>query len=422
VKKTLLFVTYGGGHAHMIYPVIHALRASAASVNYMLDIRVLGLTSAKSILNANGLDCFGFADYLDKKKDRDAIVWGTALAADHHSPTIGVTLAESVAYLGLNYKDLVIRLGEYEAERVFKEKARQAFYPLTIMDKIFDDIKPDFVITTNSPRSEAAAIETANKRGIDNLIICDLFTGMGDYKLKGRNITFLNEFAQKMFAADGLIDDKISTFYCTGNPAFDKILSLPKEKNPEWIKQHFPQAGNKALVLHADMPGYWDYANKRSHIKSETENLAELDACYQATMDNNAFYLIRPHPSQNRVFYSKWLENRSHASLAAECNLHKLLANIDLLIARTTTVALEAIIMHKKFLQLDAAFHKDLPLASMLTAWGVNGYSELRSAITNALTNEKEFQTIKQTIKQWLPAEPASAKIAAIILKKVGLQ
>ena len=27
--KRLLFVTYGGGHAHMIYPVVHALRATS---------------------------------------------------------------------------------------------------------------------------------------------------------------------------------------------------------------------------------------------------------------------------------------------------------------------------------------------------------------------------------------------------------
>lgn len=419
VKKTLLFVTYGGGHAHMVYPVVQALKKSAEYKSGALDIRVLGLPAARETLRRNGVECFGFADYLDKDKDADAIAWGKNLAKTHHSPTIGVTLEDSIAYLGLNYKDLVVRLGEQQAAALFKEKARHAFYPLTIMERIFDDIKPDFVITSNSPRSEAAAIETANRHGIGTLIMTDLFTGLGGYLLKANHITFLNEFAKNMFAADGLIDENISQFYYTGNPAFDKLLQLPREKDPAWRQHHFPQAEDKKLILHADMPAWWDYREKRSHYRKDAEILKELDACYAAVMENDAAYLIRPHPAQDRTLYSKWLKGKPQAYFAADCDLHETLRNIDLLLARTTTVGLEAAYLRQRILQLDADFHKDLPLAAMGIAWGINGYDVLPGAIKNALIDDKKFEDIKNQVKHMLPDKPAAETIANIILEKL---
>ncbi len=421
MKKNLLFVTYGGGHAHMVYPVVHALRRTESYASGKLGIHVLGLPAAKHTLQANGVECFGFADYLDPKKDADAIEWGKELAKTHHSPTIGVDLEDSIAYLGLCYKDLVTRLGEQEAARLFKSKVRHAFYPLTIMERIFDDIKPDMVITSNSPRSEAAAIETANKRGIENLIMTDLFTGLGDYPLKAKSITFINTFAKNKFVQDGLVDESISQCYYTGNPAFDKILEIPKTKDAAWMQAHFPNAAGRQTVLHADMPAYWHSGKKCSHNKTEAEIIEELDACYKASLQAGAYYLIRPHPSQDRAFYARWLENKKDASLAAECNLHELLRNIDVLIARTTTVGLEAAIMHKRIVQLDANFHADLPLASMGIAWGVNSYKELPETLKNALSDDKKLEKIINQIKQVLPDTPAAMSIAQLILQKLDL-
>lgn len=419
VKKRLLFVTYGGGHAHMVYPVVHALRKSREFALGDIEMRILGLPAAKETLKQHNVDCMGFRHYLDEEKDADAIRWGKALAQHHHSSTIGVDLEDSIAYLGLSYKDLVVRLGEAEAARQFEEKSRHAFYPLTVMERIFDDIRPDFVITSNSPRSEAAAIEIANRRGIGSLIMTDLFTGLGGYRLQARNITFLNEFAIQKFIEDGLVDEKISTFYCTGNPAFDKILELPTGRDPGWMHRHFPQAEGKPVLLHADMPAYWDTVKHCTHIRSEAEIMEELDACYNAAAHNGAVYLVRPHPSQDRSLYVGWLEGKKNAWLAADCDLHSLLRNIDLLLARTTTVGLEAAYMRKKVLQLDCDFHTDMPLAKMGIAWGVNSNDELSGMVKNALMDDKKLDVIGNKVKQLLPGEPAAAKIANIVLEKI---
>ena len=136
---------------------------------------------------------------------------------------------------------------------------------------------------------------------------------------------------------------------------------------------------------------------------------------------NRAFYLVRPHPSQERLFYEKWLTGKADAALAADCDLHELLASIDLLIARTTTVGLEAALMRRRILQLDCDLHTDLPLASMGIAWGVNGYPELTSEMHVALTDEKKFSEIRTRMDLALPAGTAAFKIADIVLGKLGL-
>ena len=139
---------------------------------------------------------------------------------------------DSVAYLGLNYKDLVLQHGEAKAAELFALRGRQCFLPLHAMARIFDRLRPDFVVTSNSPRAEAAALAVANERGIPSLAMTDLFTGLGGYVLQAGSITFLNQIAQEMFLADGLVDPGISEFHVTGNPAFDKILALPYDKTP----------------------------------------------------------------------------------------------------------------------------------------------------------------------------------------------
>lgn len=419
--KRLLFVTYGGGHAHMVYPVVHALRTSQAVRAGQLSVQVLALPAATYTLNHNGVECLGFRDFLDAELDAEALDWGRELARQHHSPTIGVNYDDSVAYLGLNYRDLVLRHGRAGAAERFAEKGRQAFLPLFTMARIFDRLQPDFVVTSNSPRSEAAAIAVANGRGIGTLAMTDLFTGLGGYVLKARDITFLNQTAQQMFEADGLVDPSVSTFHCTGNPAFDKLLSLPREKSSAWMSAHFPQVRDKAVVLHADMPAYWDAALKRSHFKTEAETLAELEACHAATIANGAAYLVRPHPSQDRAFYERWLAGRPDAYLAADCNLHALLAQADLLLARTTTVGLEAALLHKRILQLDAAQHTDLPLAAMGVAWGSQGADALTGEIAQALADHDGFARILERIQTRLPSEPAAFKIADLILSKLHL-
>lgn len=421
MSKQVLFVTYGGGHAPMAYPVVHALRRSEAFARQELQVQVLGLPAAAHTLRSNGVECLGFRDFLDPLEDADAIEWGRELATRHHSPTIGVAYEDSVAYLGLCYKDLVLRHGEAEAAALMAQKGRQAFFPLTVMERVFDRLRPDFVVTSNSPRSEAAAIELATRRGIDSLSMTDLMSSMGGLFLKAGTVTFLSSVARDMYKADGLVDESASQLVCTGNPAFDKILCLQWEKDPAWMAENFPHVGDRKVVLHADMPAYWDCDGQFTHFRTEDEIWAELDACYQAVRASGAAYLVRPHPSQVVAFYERWISGKPGAYLAAACNLHRVLANADLVIARTTTVSLEAVLMRRRVLQLEWERHRDLPLAAMGVAWGSRGFETLAGDVKNALENDAGFKEIQRQIDDKLPAEPAAPKIAAIILGRLRL-
>lgn len=416
MKKHLLFVTYGGGHVHMVYPVVHALRQKEGYKRGQLAIHILALTGARPILQANDVECVGFHDYLDHAKDADAIRWGTQLAKDNHSSTIGITVDESIAYMGLCYKDLVLRHGEQEAARLYGEHGRNAFLPLTVLERVFDDIQPNFVIATNSPRSEAAAIDVANQRGIDNMVMTDLFTSIGGYYIRARHVTFLNHLAQTMFTTDGYVDPDISTFYITGNPAMDMMCASPKTKTPGWMATHFPESAGKTVVLHIDMHAYWDPERQCGYYKTDADTAQELDVVYQAARKNNAFYIVRPHPSQDRTVHLAWLTGKPDAQLGADCDLVELLRNADLVVVRTSTVGLQAAYMRKRVLQLSADFHTDMPLATMGVAWGANSYDEVEPVMRRALTDDEEASGIRRITDDEFPLVPAADRIADIIL------
>lgn len=403
----------------MVVPVVRQLRADARALGLDLHIDVLGLPAATYTLRSADVPYLGFADFLDPLKDGDAIAWGEELAATHHSPTVGVSLEDSIAYLGLNFKDLVLRHGLAQANALLESRGRHAFFPLTVMERVFRRVRPDMVVTSNSPRSEAAAIATANAQGIDNLIMTDLFTGLGGYVMRGRAVSFLNEVARDMFLADGLVDPSRSELHCTGNPAFDRLLAKPLARQPEWLARQFPGLANPYAVLHADMPAWWDAAAKRSYTKSRDETIAELDACWRAARAQGAAYLIRPHPSQERALYEAWVADREDAWLAADCDLHDLLVHADLVLARSTTVALEACLLQRPVLQLEHRRHPDLPLAAMGAAWGSEGFPTLPVELGRALQDRDGAAALATRARKMLPFEPAAPKLAALILQRL---
>jgi hypothetical protein len=186
------------------------------------------------------------------------------------------------------------------------------------------------------------------------------------------------------------------------------------------MARHFPGAAGRPVVLHADMPAYWHAGEGRSHRRTEAEIVEEMEACCDAARSNGAAYLVRPHPSQDRRFYEDRLKGRADAFLAADADLHDLLRNVDLVIVRTTTVGLEAAYLRKRILQLDAGFHRDVPLARMGVAWGVESFGELEAGVRRALGSAEEFQEKLERIERLLPGEAAAPKIAGILLDRLG--
>jgi hypothetical protein len=241
-QKRVLFVTYGGGHVNALLPVIRALRARRPDV----EVTVLGLTTAAAVLHEAGIPCLGFKDVMSAA-DVQALEHGQRLASS--VPGGQVSVEESVAYLGLSYADLVTQHGEAGARSVFEQKGRLAFIPLTALERVFDRVRPDLVVATNSPRAERAAILVARRRGVPAICVGDLWLGFElewiaapDY---ADRVLVLNEFVRQKVIAAGRDPAAVVV---TGNPAFDRLAEPQWHERGAQIRAEIG-SGNRQVVL-----------------------------------------------------------------------------------------------------------------------------------------------------------------------------
>lgn len=412
MKKQVLFVTYGGGHAQMVTPVVAAL-------DNRVDVTVLGLPAALAHLNAAGIQPITFADLVDPSLDREALIWGEDLARLHHSDHSGIARQQSVAYLGLSFADLVARHGPTTAQALLKIQGRNAFFPRSILERTLDRVKPDMVVATSSPRAEGAALEVARSRGLPSLAMIDLFSGVEGYVLPATEATFLTQLAADLCEAQGFYSRQKTKAYILGNPAFDRLLTRQAQPDPEWISTRFPLAQGRPLVLHADMPAWLDSRTGKTHTKTEAEVWAEMAAVHSACHASGAAYAIRPHPSQARSLFSKFVAEHPGTSLALGPDLHDLIERVDLVIARSTTVALEAVYLGQRVLQLEPQRHGDMPLVQMGVAAGCDDLETLASALRSCLEDDKAHNARMRKLQDVLPQRPAAEAIADLILTRL---
>ena len=221
--KPVVMVTYGGGHVAMLAPVALALRERGTPVLF------LALTTAGSYLDRLGIPYISYRN-LPGAQDDDVQAWGQELARD--LPIGGVVpLEESIAYLGLNYQDMVARLGVEDAKKDYELNGRQTFLPIALFRRWLSIVQPKMVIATNSPRSERAVLEAASELGIPALCVVDLF---GDHALQwikrpgfATRICVLNEEVRDIFVRAGC---RPETLAVTGNPAFERLQEPDVQK------------------------------------------------------------------------------------------------------------------------------------------------------------------------------------------------
>jgi hypothetical protein len=409
--KTILFVTYGGGHARMITPVMHELEGDG-------DIRMeaLALTTGAPHFKSERLPFKGFKDFITPD-DKEAINWGKKLAEEHHNPDSGLEEDESIAYLGLSYWDLVVRIGEEEAARLWDTKGRQAFLPLTVMERVIGQLKPDMVVTTNSPRSERAALEVAQALGIVTVCMVDLF-GYVDFHVLGADyFTVLNERVIDNLLASGVEADR-ERFFVTGNPAFDPICNHRGPVDTEWRQTHFPNLPpHVPCVLWIDTPGYIHPKPPHLWIRSEKEILFDLENVARATAENRCALLVRPHPSQGLSFHKAWVEQApTHVYFAGSVPLYPLLNAVDVVVAYASTVTVQALSMQRRVIQLKYKSGDDgMPLADWGMAWQAEGPDELPQRLYEALNDEREWRRKQARIIDIAPLEAAAPQVACHI-------
>lgn len=368
------------------------------------NVTVLGLTTASETLSAAGIPHVGFRDLLDARDVRAREI-GEQLATTEHREGIGISRDESVAYLGLSYADLEVRVGRTEADRQYREQGRRAFLPLGPLDRLIEQTKPDVVIATSAPRAEEAAIRVARKRGVPAVCVNDLFSldrscsylwdsGYADV------VTVVSAFARDTLVRLGRPSEEIRV---TGNPAFDALAdpALP-ERGRRWREAR--NVGKRQVVLWASQPEPPD-----PQLPARVR-MAILDAA----RDRNWFVVHRYHPSEPPP-----------ASIPGDLgycgrsdDLGTVLHAADVVVVLTTTLGLEAALADRPLVKVRlSVFDYTMPYEQMGIAVSADGLTEIAGAIGLAL-EDRATRISLATARAALPSVGMASKAVADVIEE----
>lgn len=370
-KRTVLFVTYGGGHAKIIRALVKHLLAHEPDFQPV----ILALTTAHAILADVDVPKFRFLDLITDQ-DAGALEIGRKMLGDL-PPNPTVPNEESIAYLGLSFSDLVSRHGKDTAEQLFNENGRQALLPLGPVRRFFDRVQPDLVVATNSPRAEQAAILVARERGIPAVCIIDLFGGNDIPRAREDSyadaLCVLSASVEQTFAQAGRSPDQI---HVTGNPAFDDYGNPEIERQAAELREA-KGWGSSSVVL-------WASQIEPSDMDLSRRVAERLGAHFSGS---GTRVIWRPHPSE----YVTPQQVPPGVELSPQTDpLVPLLRAVDVCAVISSTVGLEACLLGTPLVALDIPITMETaPYAESGMALGAYSEAELPGVIERSLNGER---------------------------------
>ncbi|WP_157794325.1 hypothetical protein [Endozoicomonas ascidiicola] len=390
-----------------------------------VDITCIALTSGKKSMLARGVQSYGFSDF-SHLFPKDALEFGQMLVEENFNPSSGITREESIAYLGLSYWDLVQKYGFEEAKTRYSQLRRHSFMPTLVMEKIFDIVSPHVVITTNSPRSELAAIRVANQRGIPSISLVDLFGWKHFCPMEAQHIVVQAEQTILNMISRGESFEH-QKYHVLGNPSFDKAIKHNATCRSAWLAKNFPSISlSRPIITWMDTPAYWE-PNGWLHKRTSEDISLQLDKVYAAASQNGLQLFIRPHPSQQVSFYEMWIKEKgmpTDIALAYDCDLYDLITSSDFCFGLTSTTLLEALYLDCKVALLcrNNQDERALPLVSLGLAWQVNDSHDLSTDLRAMVLEKDRWLNFSLNRLNQLSTELASPKIAALIYSEAEKQ
>lgn len=366
--KKVLFVAYGGGHVAALAPIAKKMLAMKFDVNF------LALTTAMEFLEVRGIPYIKYSD-LPGAMDDDVVSYGKYLMSQGAS-NIKISTKETIAYLGLNFREMVRLHGEELAHIKYKEYGRQSFLPINLFVEWFRISRPDVVVATNSPRSEQAAILAAGILGIPSLCVLDLF-GMQEVEWLGQpnyadRVCVLNQQVKDMLVDHGRSPQEIAV---TGNPAFESInspklkdLAIQKRLSMGWGATDFVIlfASQVEPVAHPFSSMVGDPLLPRK-IENKLRDFVSVD--------DHAHLVVRFHPSEDVVFKEGQARVTSSNQLD---NLEILLHAVDIVVVVTSTVGVQAYLAGKEVVAIQSSVLASYtPFKKMGMAKGVDDLDQL---------------------------------------------
>ncbi|MDP2264418.1 MAG: UDP-N-acetylglucosamine 2-epimerase [Hydrogenophaga sp.] len=343
----VLFVSYGGGHIGMVLPVMRELEALLPGVQCQLLALTTGHLKAKAVRP----DTLGYKDFLHLV-DADAVrAWGERLSEGNTSPD--VPLDETIAYLGINYLDMIAQHGEAGASDLYRAQGRYGFRPLHFMRRVMDALRPDAVVATNSPRSERAALDVAGERGLPSIGMVDLFGLDSDtyvlHKPQPAWTCVISEGVRQRLIAHGFPAERVVV---TGNPAFDGLFSADNQARAQRFLRERGWEGLKPVLF----AGHWEpQAHPATPVPVGQALPREIEAVLRncvRTRDELAL-IVRYHPSDWTGYPRLPDEPRIHFSEPPREPIHPLILASQVVVVQTSTVGLESAVGGKPVISVE---------------------------------------------------------------------
>ncbi|MBP6379206.1 MAG: hypothetical protein KA312_02185 [Sphingorhabdus sp.] len=325
-------------------------------------------------------------------------------------PNGPVSIDETLAYHGANFADLVETSDEASAWQRWKDDSRQAFLPVNFMQRVLAEFSPDVVITTNSPRTERAAIMAAGELGIPALCMVDMFA-LQEVKWIGKpgfadRVTVLNDAVRQMFIDHGRRPEDVVV---TGNPAFDVINAHSTISAGAALRNARKWDDGRLNILWASTvePQRHPFTGE----VGDPELPRRVEACLReiVSRNENLRLIVRYHPSENITF-----EPAPNVELSpVDEPLHAVLHAIDAVVVTASTVGLEAWLAKRPVLSVDGSiFTADAPFAKMGIAQGVSTLEKLAELLQDMAGKQIAFPLSGQLSP---PSLSATAKEAVVM-------
>ncbi len=405
----VLFVTYGGGHISMILPVMRQLRLMSPGIECVL----LALTTGHARAVKAGEVPLGFRDFLHLSDTGAAIAWGRRLHAGNSSPD--VSEEESVAYLGINYLDLIAQHGERGAADYYAREGRYGFRPLNFMRRFFDEIQPDAVVATNSPRSEQAALEVAVERGIPCMGMVDLFGLDSDtYVLRQVKPDFtcvIAESVRQRLLARGFSPNGVRV---TGNPAFDGLFDPENRARADAFLATRGWQGKK-VILNA---GAWEpMAHPDTDIPAGRSFPVAIEGILRDYVRHrpDTALILRYHPGDWFEYPRLPDDPQVHFSEPPNEPIHPLILAASVVTNTNSTVGLEAAVAGKPVVSIEnsPSVHVWFSLARLGVSWPSPTHHDLPATLDRVLADPQPMRSFQSDGR-------AAGRAAAVLMEALG--
>jgi hypothetical protein len=326
----VMTVTYGAAHVALAIPLIRELQARG------VDVLPVALTTAAGVLRREGIPHRRVIDYVDLN-DPHVQRLGRRLLDRHHTDGLGISVVESIAYLGRSLYDLVLEIGEQAAMARYEQMGLNAFIPTRFMSEVLDCEQPDVVVATDSPRMERAAFNAAYARQIPSTCIVPVFAHGSIAFLKrednGNDLCVINERVRRYLIEAGRHPECI---HVTGNPASDALFVTDAAHRRKLRRAERGLSDRDVLVLWAEQPEPGNESLPR-RVRYELDDICASEQHWKL--------LVRLHPSSTDP-KKEAIPNGALVSSREETLLDALLAS-DVVITFTSTVAYEALLLNK---------------------------------------------------------------------------